>query len=44
MKKQIAIFEGKQIRRHWDDEKEGIEFAILTDEVSQAWADFQRAI
>lgn len=27
--KAIAIFEGKQIRRHWDDEKEIWFFAIV---------------
>ena len=27
--KQIAIFEGSQIRRHWDEEKESWYFSVM---------------
>ncbi len=48
-KKQISIFEGKQIRRHWDEEKELWHFAVMdvveilaqTDRPRKYWNDLK---
>ena len=48
-KKQIAIFEGKKIRRHWDEEKELWHFAVMdvvevlaqTDRPRKYWNDLK---
>ena len=50
IKNKIAIFENKEIRRHWDDEKEEWYFSVVdivevlagTDRPRKYWDDLKR--